>query len=152
GSVQWSVAVPQRDVGRPLFLADGRFVLIEWGVFARRVQYWLVVRSGTTGKPEGESLPFALSLDREAVSPESRWVAGTKRDQLNVWSLPDLAKPPRVLKNGLRKSFTDLAFHPSGRYLAVSSNDTTVKLYDTATWTVAATYAWGLGKMRGVAF
>jgi hypothetical protein len=29
-----------------------------------------------------------------------------------------------------RQHFTGLAFHPSGRFLAATSNDATVKLYD----------------------
>jgi WD40 repeat protein len=48
--------------------------------------------------------------------------------------------------------FTGIAFHPSGRYLAATSNDATVKLYDTTTWQVAKTYTWDIGRMRSIAF
>jgi WD40 repeat protein len=51
-----------------------------------------------------------------------------------------------------RSHFTGVAFHPSGRYLAATSNDETVKLYDTATWQVARTLTWKAGRMRSVAF
>lgn len=57
-----------------------------------------------------------------------------------------------MLDNSDAKHFTGVAFHPSGRYLAATSNDATVKLYDTATWTVAHTYTWNIGRMRSVAF
>jgi WD40 repeat protein len=45
-----------------------------------------------------------------------------------------------------------LTFTPSSRYLALSGNDGTVKLYDTATWQLARTYDWGIGKLTSVAF
>ena len=50
------------------------------------------------------------------------------------------------------KKITDIAFHPSGRYLAAASNDRTVKLFDTAAWTLAGAFAWDAGRMRSVAF
>ena len=58
----------------------------------------------------------------------------------------------RRIKNDSRKYFTGLAFHPSGRYLAAVSNDTTVKLYETESWDVATTYKWDVGRLRSVAF
>jgi WD40 repeat protein len=50
------------------------------------------------------------------------------------------------------KHFTGLAFHPSGRYLAATSKDATVKLYDTASWQLATTLTWDIGRMRSIAF
>ena len=54
--------------------------------------------------------------------------------------------------NDDRLYFTGLAFHPSGAYLATTSTDATVRLYDTTAWEVARTYAWQTGKLRCVAF
>src|SRR5262249_20616449 len=115
GSPPWSVAVPERYFGRPFFLPDGRFGFLEYEALPRiRRQHCLVLRSGKTGETEGESLPFDSSPDRDAVSPDCRWVAGTKGNRLTVWSRTDLTQPPRVLKNGPRNPFTDLAFQPFG--------------------------------------
>ncbi len=58
----------------------------------------------------------------------------------------------RVVENDNKKHFTGIAFHPSGRYLAATSNDATVKLYDTTTWEVARTFTWEIGRMRSIAF
>src|SRR5205823_1500020 len=69
-----------------------------------------------------------------------------------VFDLANPTTPPRELKNDNRKHFTGIAFHPSGRYLAATSNDETVKLYDTTTWDVARTFTWDIGKMRSVCF
>ena len=59
---------------------------------------------------------------------------------------------PASLCNDNNKRFTGLAFHPSGRYLAATSNDATVKLYDTSTWEVVQTFDWDIGRLRSVAF
>jgi WD40 repeat protein len=57
-----------------------------------------------------------------------------------------------VDENDSTHQFTGLAFHPSGRYLAATNNDETVKLYDTQSWELAKTYTWDIGRMRSIAF
>jgi WD40 repeat protein len=148
GPMRWSVAVCHRYVSRPLFLPGGTFLVREYHLTG---PHWWVRRS-KTGKPQSGSAPLPWSPDWEAVSPDGRWVAGAKHNRAAVWSVSDLARPPVELRNDSRNNFTGLAFHPSGRFLAVTSNDRTVKLYDTATWAVARTFTWDVGKMRAVAF
>ncbi|WP_162672831.1 hypothetical protein [Gemmata massiliana] len=41
---------------------------------------------------------------------------------------------------------------PSGKYLAATSNDATVKVYDTTTWELSRTFTWNIGRMRSIAF
>jgi WD40 repeat protein len=62
-----------------------------------------------------------------------------------------LSSEPSI-RNDTRKYFTGLAFHPSGKWLAVTSNDATVKFYDTESWAVAKAYTWDIGRLRSVAF
>ncbi len=50
------------------------------------------------------------------------------------------------------KHFTAAAFSPNGKLLATTSNDTTVTLWDTATWQPIRQYAWEIGRLRAVAF
>jgi WD40 repeat protein len=80
-----------------------------------------------------------------------RFTVGSSKG-VAVWSLRDLKKPPLLIRNDNRKHFTSSTFHPSGRWLAVSSNDGIVKLYDTATWQVVTTYNWSIGRLRSIAF
>jgi WD40 repeat protein len=54
--------------------------------------------------------------------------------------------------NRSRQHFTDLAFSPDGRRLASTSNDTTVTIWDTATWNPSRSYEWKIGRLRSVAF
>lgn len=88
-----------------------------------------------------------------AVSPGFRWLACTLDNQVRILdpNTPDF-RPIRRLDNTDGKHFTGLAFHPSGRFLAATSNDATVKLYDTSNWSLATTYTWDIGRMRSVAF
>jgi WD40 repeat protein len=85
-------------------------------------------------------------------SADGRLIAGRRRAWVVVWLAADLGAEPARLRNDSRKEFTGLGFHPSSRYLAATSNDATVKLYDTATWAVAEVYDWDIGRLRLVAF
>ncbi|VTT98004.1 possible transcriptional fis family protein : WD-40 repeat protein OS=Cyanothece sp. (strain PCC 7424) GN=PCC7424_1234 PE=4 SV=1: WD40: WD40 [Gemmataceae bacterium] len=142
-------AMPMYQCDALIALPDkNRFVATEW--------YWdfspqLVIRSVSTG----EVLAVAEIAGREApslaVAPDGARVVVAVLKSLYVFSTDDLT-PQQHVKNDGRKHFTGIAFHPSGRYLAATSNDQTVKLYDTTTWTVAKTYTWDVGRMRSVAF
>ena len=63
-----------------------------------------------------------------------------------IWRVSTLREPPVRIANDGRLHFTALAFHPSGRFLAATSNDATVKLYDTNIWALAKTYTWNIGR------
>ena len=79
-------------------------------------------------------------------------MAARRGSWLGVFRADDFAAGPVVICNDSRREFTGLAFHPSGRYLAATSNDATVKLYDTATWKVAQAFDWDIGRLRSVTF
>ena len=87
-----------------------------------------------------------------AVSLRGETLVTRTNRRLYVFDLARPTAPPRELKNDGKKHFTGIAFHPSGRYLAATSNDATVKLYDTTSWQVAKTFTWDIGRMRSVAF
>ena len=110
----------------------------------------LLLRDGNRGQKlarHHRSLSASLCL---AASNEVLVVASAM--SLLVWPNAEITSDPLRIPSNTRKHFTALAFHPSGRYLAATSNDTTVKLYDTATWEVAKTFAWNVGRLRSVAF
>jgi len=124
-----------------------------------------VVGEGYTRKKEGTQVlvvpaakkPFPLlvphkDLNSVAASPDGRFVAAQYLRVLVVWRASNFAEPPTEVIQLGRKHFTGIAFHPSGKYLAATSNDETVKLYDTATWELAHTFTWKVGRMRSIAF
>lgn len=87
-----------------------------------------------------------------AIAPDSRQFATFRNNKLTIWNAADLKAKPHEIKNDNRSRFTGVAYHPSGKYLAATSNDTTVKLYDTTTWNIANSFTWEIGMLRSVAF
>jgi WD40 repeat protein len=79
-------------------------------------------------------------------------LAGRQGVWVTVFQANDFRAKSIKFRNNTSKAFTGLAFHPSGRFLAATSNDATVKFYDTATWKVAEAYDWEIGRLRSVAF
>lgn len=158
GKPIWRKRLSPAYSGRPLPLADGSFVVSmsrrkDIPTPASPREYWHAVRSGKDGSLRGETKTCGFFCEREAASADCRWLAGQNKNALRIWSLADLGKPPiERINPGSKKIFTDIAFHPSGRYLAATSTDETVKFYETESWQVARTFSWRIGKLVGVAF
>lgn len=56
------------------------------------------------------------------------------------------------MQNPSLKYLTDVAFHPSGRWLVATCNDDTVRYYDTISWQLSKTYNFRIGRIRSIAF
>lgn len=146
--VVWNV--PTRGlVARIVFLDTSRFVSLDnvGGAFVA------TMRDAGTGEAIGEtrvSVPYWLT--GLTTSPDRQRIIGYHTAKFLVYQSADLAAAPVVVRNTSRKAFSGLAFHPAGRYLAATSNDASVKLYDVATWEVTRTFDWSIGRLRSVAF
>jgi WD40 repeat protein len=156
GHALWSRELSRPINGRPAFLTDDRFLVRvnpPWNdMQGHKLPPRWAVCSTTTGDVLFEWESRELNVGNLAASPDRGLIAGIRTIRLTILSAADLTKPLATLKNNVQRDFTDLAFHPSGRYLAVTSNDETVKLYDTATWQIARTFTWKIGRMRSIAF
>jgi WD40 repeat protein len=86
-----------------------------------------------------------------AVSPDGALLAVAAGAQLSVCEMATGRRRGTVRSQG-RKHFTDVAFHPSGKVLAASSNHETVRLFDAATLAEVAAYDWEVGPVRRLAF
>jgi WD40 repeat protein len=154
-AARWLVASEGAIYSDPLFFPNGRaFVTFErnWDPGGGWSELLLVARDLDTGQALWPSPRVASGFYYPVGSSDRRWIAGRHVHKLRVLDLNDPERPPVVISNEGKKHFTDLAFHPSGRYLAASGNDNTVKLYDTTTWKVAEAFAWKVGRLRSVAF
>lgn len=131
-----------------------RFIHFEFRGWGTPISpYRIVIRDTSTAATVREWPIQTLSLEQSAVSPDERWFAILSSNSVAVLDLDNQrVNSAHLLKSADQKHFTGLAFHPSGRFLAATSNDATVKLYDTSNWSLATTYTWDIGRMRSVAF
>lgn|GEM_PF-886588 len=152
----WERELPRSVYLYPAFLSAERFVV-------REVPPWLepnrhkaaprlVACSVQTGEVVSEWQNRSLDVYYLTVSPNQELLAGKNCTRIAVFSTADFSKPLVVIRNTSKKDFTGIAFHPSGRYLAATSNDETVRLYDTTNWEVTRTFTWKIGQMRSIAF
>jgi WD40 repeat protein len=110
------------------------------------------VRGDTTGDVISAVPVPAAEPTQIRISPDGASVVVRCGQVLNVWDATNFARPPVRVANDNRKHFTCVAFHPSGRFLAATSRDETVKLFDARTWKVARTFTWDVGKLHSVCF
>ena len=150
----WEVTADGHVGSGPLFLPGGnRFVLCEhrrhgtphW--FGNRVTYSL-----KTGAELDVSACLQDTIERAVLSPDGARVACRTRETIRIYPTVGDVLDFATVKNDSKKHFTGMAFHPSGKYFAATSNDKTVKLYDTTTWDVARAFTWDIGRMRSVCF
>jgi len=114
----------------------------------------LVVASRTDPADVAEAHFPNQSIGYHGASPDGTWLAlgAGYGPSIYVFRADDLAAKPIRLTGKSRKHYTGLAFHPSGRFLAATSNDETVTFFDTHTFAEARTYMWKIGRLRSVAF
>ena len=125
-------------VSPPLFIDGGeRFVVFEGPVAVTRNLRNGAVLSEVSGKMSDFYQPVWSTNRGLIAARRGGWIA--------VFRTDDLAAEPVKVHHDNGKRIWGLAFHPTGRFLAATSNDHTVKLYDTTTWKVAqrSTGAWG---------
>jgi WD40 repeat protein len=86
------------------------------------------------------------------VSPDGKWIAFAAAKYLIVHEGADVSRFVKVPSPN-KRLINGLAFHPSGRYLAVTGGDATVRLHDRdAGWAVTRTFDWKIGTLKSVAF
>jgi WD40 repeat protein len=142
---QWTLHPGSTTYGsRAAFGPDG-----SW--FVRVTLRHFTFRSSSTGEFIREFRIPDLVYCGPVISPDGEWLAFGSRDSILAMR-SDGQSRPIYLPNLTSHHFTDVAFHPSGKYLAATSNDKTVKLHDTTTWEISRTYVWEIGRMRCIAF
>jgi hypothetical protein len=131
----------------------GHFLLCEYRRDSRhRWRAHRVTRSLATGAELDVSAPLIDAAEVTTLSPDGCLFVCRTRETIRVYPAGGTWKNVPTIKNDSKKHFTGMAFHPSGRYLAATSNDKTVKFYDTTTWELARTFTWDIGRMRSIAF
>ncbi|VTT97065.1 (myosin heavy-chain) kinase : (Myosin heavy-chain) kinase OS=Calothrix sp. PCC 6303 GN=Cal6303_2739 PE=4 SV=1: WD40: WD40: WD40 [Gemmataceae bacterium] len=140
------------------FYPDGkRFVTVERHfVRGARNEWQVVVRVRVRDAGSGLVLHSAPSSGevggQPSVSPDGASVAYAAEKFVIVHHGGDVTRFVKV-PNATKKPVTGVAFHPTGRFLAVASGDTTVRFHDRdANWAVAKTFDWQVRGLKSVAF
>jgi WD40 repeat protein len=110
------------------------------------------VRSTKDGKVLQDAVSDCKQGELLRVSPDGEWIAFAAAKFLLVHEGVDVARFVKVPSPN-KKKITGLAFHPSGRYLATTGGDGTVRFHDRdANWAVTRTFDWKIGLLKSVAF
>lgn len=129
------------------FVADGgRIAFAEYGD-SGGVRFNVLP---TTGRARGRVLESEMN-DVLQLASHGNLLAALAKRLVWVWDVNNPEPLAGVSVKG-RKAMTGIAFHPSGKFLAVTSNDETVTLFDTRSWQPVRTFTWKVGRLRGVAF
>jgi WD40 repeat protein len=127
-----------------------RFVLLEsehLPSFEWQARY--VWRASDTLEAIEDSDPLPEMPDQMILSPDGSLVACRLRDTITLYRRGGRRV---TIKNDGKKQFTGMAFHPSGRTIAATNNDKTVKVYGVESSDLIRTFSWEIGRTRSVAF
>jgi WD40 repeat protein len=85
-----------------------------------------------------------------AYSPDGQFVSGISGKHICVWSLIE----KRLVWEEMLDSYhyQSAAFSPDGRTLLTAENTSSVRSYDTSSWTLKAEFRWKIGQVLDVTF
>jgi WD40 repeat protein len=144
----WTSAIRIAPDGKTFALLSGENYGWDGTVKPQRVSLHSLAR----GEERGFARVPPSTICALDFAPDARTFVTCRTNILSLWQTGDLKARPRAVRSTSRQHFTGLAFHPSGRYLAATCNDATVKIYDTTTWDEVRAFTWEIGRMRSVCF
>lgn len=111
----------------------------------------LVVRSLSTGDELSSRRLPCKSFSDMAIDPAGRMAVFAAGPSLIGCELGTSLGRPRTCATIGTKDLNSIAFHPSGRSLAVASNDRSVHVLDPRTWHELHAFSWDIGRVKAVA-
>jgi WD40 repeat protein len=156
GPRKWAKSLSPDLIGGLDFYPDGKqFATVE----AKYVDdtltdwcAWVRVRAAGDGRVVQAAECGYHQCGMLRVSPDGQWIAFAAGKFLILHEGVHITRFVKIANPG-KKPITGLAFHSSGRYLATTGGDSTVRLHDRdAGWAVTKTFDWNIGKLKSVAF
>jgi WD40 repeat protein len=154
GEQQWSKKLPECFDGGMDGFPDGKtFAVIEPELVTyTRAQTYLCTRSLADGALLSKVRCACKNPGQLAISPDGTLAAMREKKGISVYRVADCA-PVGSWQRSERGDLTSMTFHPGGRFIATTCNDTTVQFHDRdAGWDVTKTFTWDVGKLAVVAF
>jgi WD40 repeat protein len=103
----------------------------------------------TTWQVRGTLRDHGAKATAMAFSPNSRVLAVICGPVLHIWDVVTGTTLVRHKPN--KQHFKDVAFTPDGRFLLLSRDDQTVRVWNTQTWREQAAFDWDIGAIVSVA-
>lgn len=150
---QWQISTRALFVASVTLAPTGaRFAMFTRADISGAENRWrLEIRDpATSAELAVGSYPYSYAAKPLRFNWSGDQIAGINNMTLLAWSLPT-GGAPRLVQNDNRKHYTALAYHPSDRSLFVTSNDTTVHVFDTHTLDRVNRYTWNLDKLSAIA-
>jgi WD40 repeat protein len=91
-------------------------------------------------------------LPQLVIAPNGELFASIYFNTIRHWNRATPRQSVASCENASGRNYSAIVFHPSGQYLAATSDDHTVQLYDTTSWAVAKIFTWEIGRLRSIAF
>ena len=82
-------------------------------------------------------------VNRLCISPDKRFLAAAGNDSIKLYDIRSTNPSPFLTFKGHNGNITGVAFHCEGKWMVTSSEDGTVKIWDTRTATVQRNYSHG---------
>jgi WD40 repeat protein len=158
---QWEHRVSEQTL-----FGRGGAVLTPEGVLVAAVteggdKTWLHTRATATGARQRDPQLVAHSLIRDltllsdgrtlAFVRERQW-KGKTANAVMLGTIGGKFEPLLTAKGKSAKTFSALALHPSGLWLAVGQFDGLVRIFDATTWCETAAYQWPVESLQALAF
>lgn len=139
--------------GSVAFSPDGSLLasghLNEDEIFGRHRSHFVTLRNPDSGNVQKHLTGSTAPISALAFSPDGTQLASLAGINLRVWDIE--SRELRATRKVGTKHFKDFAFTPDGRHLLTVSNDRTVRVWETDTWTESAVFEWQLGRATSLA-
>ena len=83
-------------------------------------------------------------MNRLCISPDKRWLAAAGNQNIKLYDIKGTNPNPLLTFEGHTGNVTGVAFHCEGRWMVTSSEDGTVKIWDTRSGTIQRNYIHGV--------